>query len=97
MRAPWWTAADQGELEVLLSEWVDGAFAHRDRCAACVEQERVYGQQWCDALRDSLEIVLDWRERRSLHSYAAGMRWLQNQIDLETEAPVRAANGKEAA
>jgi hypothetical protein len=95
--APWWTAADQAELELLWAEWVDGAFEHRDRCAACIAHERVYGKQWCDALRESLEIVLDWRERRSLYSYVVEMRRLQDLADLKTEAPGSTANRTEAA
>jgi hypothetical protein len=91
---PWWTAADQAELDVLLREWFDGAFEHRDKCAACLEYERVYGRQWCDALQESLEVILNWRERRSARSFAIAMRQLQDQID--NPAP-SAADREEAA
>jgi hypothetical protein len=33
--APYWTAADQAELDVLLYALVDSYFEHRERCRAC--------------------------------------------------------------
>ena len=70
--APWWTDADDAELLVLVQEFVEGAYEHRSRCAICSQ-----GGPWCKQLRDALEVIIDWRDRRSAHSFAIAMRALQ--------------------
>jgi hypothetical protein len=90
--SPWWTAADDAELAVLVREFVDGVFDHRDACSICSQRG-----PWCRPLVEALEVIIDWRQRRSLHSYAAAMRTLQDLDDLKNLAPERAANRKEAA
>lgn len=76
MTAPWWTAADDAELTVLAREFVDGEIEHRERCEVCLQ-----GGPWCKPLQEALEVIIDWRERRSAHSFAAAMRARQNIID----------------
>jgi hypothetical protein len=76
-RAPWWTAADQAELDVLIHAFVDAVWAHRARCSTCAS-----GGLWCVPLREALEAVLDWRWSRLLRSKAAWLRereWLREQ------------------
>jgi hypothetical protein len=69
MTAPWWTTADDAELRVLVQEFVDGVHQHRERCNICRQ-----GGPWCQTLREALELIGDWRERRSAHSFAIVMR-----------------------
>ncbi len=71
---PWWTDADKAELDALWGEWVDGSQEHRDRCRACLEHERIYGSQWCNALQSALEVVLEFREQRIRVSKAQWLR-----------------------
>ena len=66
---PWWTDADEAELDVLVRELVVAAFVHRERCSICRA-----GLQWCPFMVAALDIVLDWREGRVLHSKASWLR-----------------------
>lgn len=72
---PWVTGADRAELALLVREFVDGAFEHRPTCEACLAGDP------CSALRDAIEIVLDWRNRRSSRSFAVAMRARQDLAD----------------
>jgi hypothetical protein len=65
---PWWTSADEAELDLLVHELVRVAFLHRDRCATCNRD------RWCDALRDATAALLEWRAGRVLRSKAAWLR-----------------------
>jgi hypothetical protein len=69
-RAPWWTEADQAELDVLIKALVDVAFVHRERCAVCIQE----GSALCIPLCAAIETVLDWRWYRSLRSKAEWLR-----------------------
>lgn len=73
---PWWTAADQAELQLLTEELVDGAFNHRDGCPTCRAGDRT-----CQPIRDAIEVMLAWRHRRILHSQAAWLRAAQDVRD----------------
>ncbi len=80
---PWWTQADQAELDALWWEWCIGQAEHRDRCTACLEHERVYGGQWCASLQAALQVVLDFRESRIRVSKAQWLR-LTNDVGLNS-------------
>jgi hypothetical protein len=71
-----WTAADAAELDVLVHELVRVAFIHRDRCDACQ-----HGQT-CDAMRDAIEAVIEWRDARRLRSRAEYLRSGQDLADF---------------
>jgi hypothetical protein len=72
---PYWTAADQAELQLLVHELVDGHDNHQQGCPTCRNGEP------CRPLRDAIAIVVEWRERRVLHSQAAWLRAVQNIED----------------
>ena len=71
---PWWTEADQAELASLTWELVDGIYEHRPLCARCAE-----GYPPCPHIQKAIGIVVDWRWRRGLISYAV---WLRRQREL---------------
>ena len=70
--APYWTEADQAELDLLTHELVRTAFVHGERCSTC----RARGRS-CPAMLDAIEAVLEWREGRVLRSKAAWLRTRQ--------------------
>ena len=74
---PYWTDADQAELDVLIWEFITRAERHRG-CPDCERNEEIYGHAWCEQLSAGLEVVLDWRRSRSLRSRAT---WLRAQQD----------------
>jgi hypothetical protein len=51
-------------------------YDHRRGCSVCSQ-----GGPWCSHLQEAFDAILDWRERRSAASFAAGLRALQNNID----------------
>jgi 1,6-anhydro-N-acetylmuramate kinase len=65
---PWWTTADQAELDLLVHELVRVGFVHRARCTVCG------GGRWCPAMHEALDVLLEWREGRVLRSKAAWLR-----------------------
>jgi hypothetical protein len=69
---PWWTEADEAELDVLTHELVRVAFIHRERCSDCHTGVR----NPCARVREAIEAVLEWREGRILRSKAAFLRAL---------------------
>jgi hypothetical protein len=69
---PWWTAADDAELDVLVSELVRRARQHRDHCSVCSA-----GGPWCPGMVEALEIVIEWRDGRILRSKANYLRELE--------------------
>jgi hypothetical protein len=75
VNAPWWTPADEAELDLLFEEFVGIYFRHRDRCDACGKGP------WCEPMRDAFEIVLDWKRGRELRSKAAWLRIRQTLRD----------------
>jgi hypothetical protein len=66
---PWWTAADEAELDVIVHEFVTNAFRHRDGCPTCHT-----GGPWCRSLREAFDVVVEWRDGRVLRSKAAWLR-----------------------
>jgi hypothetical protein len=89
--APWLTAADRAEWELLWRVLVDEVFAHREAgCERCDAGD-------CPSARGAIEAAVEWAELRSAHSFAIAMRRRQDIADLMTEATASAANGKEAA
>jgi hypothetical protein len=77
--APWWTAADDAELAVLVRDLVELAFLHRERCDECRSEGRS-----CAVVREAIEVVLEWRERRSARSFAVALRARQDVLDART-------------
>jgi hypothetical protein len=69
-RWPWWTGADQAELNVLINALVDAAFVHRERCPVCIKE----GSAFCKPLSAAIEVVLEWRTGRHLRSKATWLR-----------------------
>jgi hypothetical protein len=78
---PYWTAADDAELMVLVQELVDGIYEHNEKCSVCS-----LGEVWCSHVREAFDVVQDWIERRRAASFAAGMRDLQNDLDRKAAA-----------
>ena len=79
--APWLTAADRAEWDVLWRVLVDEVFDHRERgcergCERCAEGT-------CRAVRGAIEAVVEWVELRSLRSFAIAMRARQDALDRE--------------
>jgi hypothetical protein len=66
---PWWTEADDAELDLLAYELVRGYFEHKPRCASCAA-----GDPPCPHLRRAIEAVTEWREARELRSRAEYLR-----------------------
>ncbi len=66
--SPWWTVADDAELDVLFDEFVGIYFRHRERCESCGSGP------WCEPMQDAFQIVLDWQRRRRLRSKAEWLR-----------------------
>jgi hypothetical protein len=78
---PYWTAADDAELMVLVHELVDGICEHNEKCSVCSR-----GEAWCTGVREAFDVVLDWIERRRAASFAAGVRAMQNDLDRRADA-----------
>lgn len=78
---PWWTPADQAELNLLTLELVHGMTWHFDNCPNGYTTS--HGSRHCDcpSIGQAIDTVLEWRESRVLHSKAAYLRHLQNQQD----------------
>jgi hypothetical protein len=54
---------------------VDEVFAHREAgCERCDAGD-------CPSVRGAIEAAVEWAELRSAHSFAVGMRRMQNEID----------------
>jgi hypothetical protein len=69
-----WTRADQAELDIILWEFLDALYLHRDLCAACYRLNR-----WCRPLDDAWTAVEVWLYRRRLLSKA---QWLRDEETL---------------
>lgn len=65
---PWWTDADDAELDVLVDAFLQGLWRHKPACAACDTG------QLCASSVAALEVVLSWRRSRVLRSQAAWLR-----------------------
>lgn len=78
---PWWTPADQAELDVLTLELVDGVTWHTDNCPHAWTNR--FGNRECDcrSIGEAIRVVIDWQHRRILHSRAQWLRRLQDRRD----------------
>jgi hypothetical protein len=77
---PFWTAADNAELDVLVDVFVRGALDHRERCRVCAS-----GGPWCLELREAFQIVVDWQRTRRRQSLAVWLRSRQDMLDAPFE------------
>jgi hypothetical protein len=66
--SPYWTEADDAELDVLLDEFTGIYYRHRERCVHCGSGP------WCEPMRDAFDVVLEWRRGRMLRSKADWLR-----------------------
>jgi hypothetical protein len=77
-KPPWWSEADEAELDVLVDVLVGVVWRHKSGCLVCT-----FEGQLCDpareALRRAVEVIEDWKRKRALRSRAA---WL---ADRETD------------
>lgn len=91
---PWWTDADQADLDLLTWEFVNAVQQHRERCPECAA-----GGPWCQPLVDAFQAVLDWRQGRILFSRAAFHRAHQDIQDAleHVQQELRAVNSEQAA
>jgi len=65
----WWTEADRAELDLVCWELVKAMEAHEANCFECLANP--YG---CDTVRDLLDAVIEWRDRRLLLTKAQTLR-----------------------
>jgi hypothetical protein len=72
---PWWTPADQAELDLLVFEFVHAAFRHREACSVCLT-----GGPWCLPLRDAWDGLIGWRDGRVLRSKAGWLRAREDEV-----------------
>jgi hypothetical protein len=79
---PWWTQADQSELDLLAHEFVKAIEAHRQGCSVCSA-----GGPWCKPLCEAGDGILDWRHGRELRSRAV---WLRAQQIAREERQLHA-------
>jgi hypothetical protein len=66
---PFWTEADQAELDVLTHAFVYGFYDHRGRCAVCAS-----GGRWCANVGEAFEVLEGWMRYRELRSRAEALR-----------------------
>lgn len=90
---PWWTPADQAELEALTWALADAYHEHREHCLICRKDD--WGKQ-CPQLREAIQIVLDWRQSRILHSKARYLRLAAELAHVQEQLAALDA-GREAA
>ncbi len=81
MTPPWWTAADQAEIDLLWAEFTFALESHDRRCGQCRDQLAGVEPVRCDEFGETLMAIVGYRELRSLASYAQGMRQMQAVID----------------
>lgn len=94
-RRPWWTEADQAELDCLLHELVVGIFTHRERCARCIaHRNREQGSLPCPHVGKAIAVVVDWHQARDLRSYARWVRLQRELFELEQDVVVHKLRGR---
>jgi hypothetical protein len=71
---PWWTPADQAELDLHLHELVERRSEHRLRCSVCTA-----GYPPCPFVCTEIERVIEWRDNRVLRSRATWLRRVAEQ------------------
>jgi hypothetical protein len=78
---PWWTPADEAELDAFAQVLVDSVYEHRAAgCEVCAA-----GYPPCPVMTDAIERVVEWRDRRIRLSRAA---WLRAREEERDEADV---------
>jgi hypothetical protein len=87
---PWWTEADDAELDLLTAELVRVVFIHREHCATC-RGER--GVLYCDGIGEAIAAVLDWRDGRVLRSKAAWLRAREDEVAIARHELVSTRGG----
>lgn len=70
---PWWTPADQAELDLLTYELVEAGERHAARAPDCCHGDL----SRCDQYAHVIQTVLDWRDHRIADSRAAWLRAVQ--------------------
>jgi hypothetical protein len=74
---PWWTPADQAELDAFAYGLVDAVDAHKAAgCEVCA-----VGYPPCPVVTEAIERVVEWREARRLLSLATWLRARQDERD----------------
>jgi hypothetical protein len=73
---PWWTEADDAELDCLVCELVDAVLEHRGWCETCRA-----GQLPCRQVGTAIDVVLKWRQLRIFRSRAAYLGALQDLLE----------------
>jgi hypothetical protein len=68
-RNPWFTEADQAEIDLVAMALVDCAFTHREHCSRCRELGR-----FCPPLAGAFGAAVRWAETRALASKAEALR-----------------------
>ena len=68
MSAPWWSAADDAGLDVLVDRFLDVFYCHRERCPTCASGP------WCEPMRECFAVITDWKRGRELRSKAEWLR-----------------------
>jgi hypothetical protein len=79
--APWLTAADRAEWDLVWRQLIDLAFEHRERCFDCAVA--AVDGDCCSIMRAAIESAVEWAEKRSDLSYAIAMRARQDVLDRE--------------
>jgi hypothetical protein len=74
MTAPWLTAADVAETELVAWHLSGCIWTHRQECAVCSA-----GLPYCEPVKEAIEAALDWKRGRDLRSRALFLRALQNR------------------
>jgi hypothetical protein len=75
---PWWSVADQAELDVVVHELVRVAFVHRERCSVCSAGGS------CRAMGEAIAAAIEWRDGRVLRSKAEWLRIRQRaRVELD--------------
>ncbi len=73
---PWWTTADQAELDLLIACLIKGVHWHLERCPVA-EARRLEGYPfWCQHLSGAVQEVIEWRDLREAYSRAVWLRRL---------------------
>lgn len=71
---PYWTEADQAELDVLTWVLVQAMERHDRLCVLWARELEEFGVGWCPHLTRAVELVLEWRAGRILKSKAQWLR-----------------------
>ncbi len=87
---PFWTKADDAELDLLVLEFVDIVALHHDRCPHCIGHLDD-GYPWCRPLRQLWSGIVDWMRHRRLESESVWLRRLQTSADMVEDEPERFA------